>query len=92
MSWQNWLQVAALAGLVLLSTRLLGSYLASVLGGGATPGDRFFLPVERAIYRVTGVDPAREQPWSVYALSLLMFSAVSVLGCSCCSACRGSCH
>jgi K+-transporting ATPase ATPase A chain len=39
-----------------------------------------FLPVERAIYRVTGVDPAREQPWSVYAVSLLAFSVVSVFG------------
>jgi K+-transporting ATPase ATPase A chain len=38
------------------------------------------LPVERAVYRVAGVDPAREQPWSVYAVSLLAFSAVSVLG------------
>lgn len=80
MSWQNWLQLAALVGLVLLSTRLLGPYLARVLGGGAAPGDRVFLPVERVIYRITGVDPAREQPWSVYAISLLAFSVVSLLG------------
>jgi K+-transporting ATPase ATPase A chain len=29
---------------------------------------------------VAGVDPAREQPWGVYAVSLLAFSVVSVLG------------
>jgi K+-transporting ATPase ATPase A chain len=51
-----------------------------VLGGGPTPGDRVFLPVERALYRLAGVDPGREQPWNVYALSLLAFSAVSVVG------------
>jgi potassium-transporting ATPase potassium-binding subunit len=80
MSWQNWLQFATLVGLVFLSTRLLGPYLARVLAGKSAPGDRVFLPVERVIYRVTGVDPGREQPWNVYAVSLLAFSVVSVLG------------
>ena len=27
------------------------------------------------IYRIVGVDPTREQPWTVYALSLLAFSS-----------------
>jgi potassium-transporting ATPase potassium-binding subunit len=80
MSWQNWLQLGTLVGIVLLSTRPLGSYLARVIDGGATPRDRIFLPLERAIYRTIGVDPAREQPWSIYAASLLAFSAVSVVG------------
>ncbi len=38
-----------------------------------------FLPVERFIYRLCGIDDSREQRWSVYALSLLAFSLVSVL-------------
>jgi K+-transporting ATPase ATPase A chain len=80
MSWENWLQLGSLVGLILVSTRLLGPYLARVLGSGRAPGDRVFLPVERAVYRVAGVDPAREQPWGVYAVSLLAFSVVSVLG------------
>ena len=80
MSWQNWLQLFALVGSIFLVTRLLGPYLAKVLEGGPAPGDRVFLPVERVIYRVSGVDPKREQPWAAYALSLLAFSAVSVLG------------
>ena len=64
---------------VVATAPLLGAYLARVLGGGGAPGDRLFAPVERAIYRVAGVDPGREQPWSVYALSLLAFSLVSVV-------------
>jgi K+-transporting ATPase ATPase A chain len=79
-SWANWLQLLALVGAVVVTAPFLGGYLARVLGGGAAPGDRVFLPVERTIYRIAGVDPAREQPWTVYALSLLAFSAVSVLG------------
>jgi K+-transporting ATPase ATPase A chain len=80
MTWQAWAQAAALLGLVCLTTPLLGAYLAHVCGGGDAPGDRLFLPLERALYRLGGVDPKREQPWTVYALSLLAFSAVSVVG------------
>lgn len=79
MTTAGWLQLAALVGLLALSTRVLGPYIAKVFGGGAAPGDRFFLPVERFIYRLVGVDPEREQRWNVYAYSLLAFSAVSVL-------------
>jgi K+-transporting ATPase ATPase A chain len=80
MSWPEWLQVGALVGLVLVSTPLLGAYLAHVYGEGSAPGDRVFLPVERTLYRFFGVDPKREQAWSVYAISLLAFSAISVVG------------
>ena len=75
-----WLQIAALIGLLLLGTRLLGPYLAKVYGGGAAPGDRVFLPLERLIYRAGRIDPEREQPWTVYARSVIAFSLVSVLG------------
>ncbi len=37
------------------------------------------LKAERAIYRLVGVDPDAEQRWSVYALSVLGFSAVSIV-------------
>ena len=62
-----------------VSVPLLGRYLAQVFGGGLAPGDRVFGPVERLLYRLTGVDPDREQRWPTYATSLLAFSAVSVL-------------
>ena len=35
--------------------------------------------VERALYRVVGVDPRTEQRWTGYALSVVAFSVVSVL-------------
>jgi K+-transporting ATPase ATPase A chain len=79
MSGSAWLQVLFLIALLAVSTPLLGAYLARVYGGGKAPGDRVFLPVENVIYRACRVDPDREQRWSVYAYSLLAFSAVSVL-------------
>jgi K+-transporting ATPase ATPase A chain len=79
MSGASWLQFVALVALVAVATPLLGGYMAKVFGGGGAPGDRIFGPVERLVYRATGVDPGREQSWTVYARSLLAFSAVSVL-------------
>jgi K+-transporting ATPase ATPase A chain len=35
-------------------------------------------PVERGIYRIAGIDPARQQGWRSYAVSLLVFSLVAV--------------
>ena len=82
MTAAGWSQLLLLLGLIALSTPLLGAYMAKVYGGSDTgsrraPGDRIFLPIERAIYRACRVDPDREQRWTVYAYSLLAFSAVS---------------
>ncbi len=37
------------------------------------------LRIERAIYRLVGVDPDTEQRWQTYAISLVSFSIVSIL-------------
>ncbi len=79
MTTASWLQLGALVGLLAATCPFLGAYLADVFGGGAAPGDRAFLPVERRIYRLVGVDERKEQRWTVYAFGVLAFSAVSVL-------------
>src|SRR5512144_1026009 len=53
--------------------RPFGDYLYRVFT------DTRHLRVERAMYRVIGVDADAEQAWAVYARSVLAFSAVSVL-------------
>jgi K+-transporting ATPase ATPase A chain len=81
MSGEAWLQLLAVVALVALGTRLIGPYLAAVFGDeGRAPGDRIFGPIERAIYRVGGIDAGRQQRWTGYAGSVLAFSLVSVLG------------
>src|ERR1700730_234452 len=79
MSGINWTQFAFFAVLVAISTPLLGNYMYKVYRGGKAPGDRFFLPIENAIYRVCRIDPEGEQRWSTYTISLLMFSLAGVL-------------
>jgi len=79
-SVHGYLQILALIACVAIGTRLLGSYMAKVYAGGPAPADRVFLPVERLLYRIMGVDPQREQRWTVYAFSVVAFSLVSALG------------
>ncbi|WP_432476116.1 potassium-transporting ATPase subunit KdpA [Nocardioides sp. GXQ0305] len=79
MSAASWLQLGAMIAVVLVTAPLLGRYMAAVYSGEKVVGDRVFVPVERAIYRVCRVDSDKEQRWTVYAFSLLAFSLVSFL-------------
>src|SRR5262245_23657028 len=79
MTASAWATLFALIALLAVSTPLLGTYMAKVYGAKKAPGDRVFRPVERLIYRVCGVDPASEQSWQVYAISLLAFSFASLI-------------
>ena len=80
MSSASWLQFVALIVVVVGTAIPLGRYMAKVYGDDETaPGDRFFGPVERLIYRMCRVDPESEQRWTVYAYSLLAFSIFSFL-------------
>ncbi len=76
---QNVIDVIILVVLLAISTPLLGSYMAKVFQNKKAPGDRFFGPIERLIYRATGVNPEGEQRWTTYAISVMAFSLVSVL-------------
>ncbi len=72
------LQAASLFLAVLLVTRPLEGYMRRVMDGERTFLWPVLRPVERGIYRVMGVDEAAEQRWTVYAVSLLLFSFVSI--------------
>ncbi|WP_283615998.1 potassium-transporting ATPase subunit KdpA [Mycolicibacterium poriferae] len=80
MSIPNWVQFAVLIALLAITAPPLGLYIARVYGETDTaPGDRFFKPVERVLYRLCRVDPAGEQRWTTYAFAVIAFSAVSFL-------------
>ena len=54
------------------TSALLGSYMAKVFTGKRTFLDPLLVPIERLVLRVTGVDPARQQDWKQYSVSLLV--------------------
>ncbi len=79
MTTAGWIQLAIFIGLIFAITPLLGTYMARVWSGGKAPGDRLFSPIERFVYRLSRIDPEREQRWTTYTFSLLAFSFMSVL-------------
>ncbi len=75
----GWLQILFFLGIILLVTKPLGAFMARVFNGERTRFDPALRPLERLLYRLTGVDPTREMRWTEYAAALLLFSAVSML-------------
>ena len=79
MTGYGWLTLLFMGALLALGTPLLGNYMAKVYGNQAAPGDRFFLPIERFVYRVCRIDPESEQRWRTYVLSLLVFTLFGMI-------------
>jgi K+-transporting ATPase ATPase A chain len=75
MTLTGWLQIALIFGLVALTTRPLGLYMARVFSGERTFLSPVLAPVERGFYALAGVSPEREQGWLSYTLAMLAFSA-----------------
>jgi K+-transporting ATPase ATPase A chain len=79
MSANGWLQFAVFSLILLASVRPVGIYLARVLDGERTWLDPVLRPIERLIYKLSGVDADKEMNWREYACAVLGFSAVSLL-------------
>jgi K+-transporting ATPase ATPase A chain len=75
MTLTGWLQIALIFGLVALTARPLGLYMARVFSGERTFLSPVLAPVERGFYGLAGVSPEREQGWLSYTLAMLAFSA-----------------
>jgi K+-transporting ATPase ATPase A chain len=74
MIWQDSVQLGLFLGILAAGCPLLGRFIHRVLEGQRTFLHPIFAPVERAIYALAGIDPAREQTWGRYALCLVGFS------------------
>jgi K+-transporting ATPase ATPase A chain len=70
-----WFQLALFIGALVLLTKPLGLYLVQVLDPkGRTWLDPFLRPVERLLYRFSGIEASSEQGWTAYGASLVFFS------------------
>jgi potassium-transporting ATPase potassium-binding subunit len=79
MSANGWFQFALFSLILLAVARPVGLYLTRVLEGQRTWLDPVFRPVERLLYRLTGVNAGHEMNWREYAFAMLGFSAVSLV-------------
>ena len=79
MTINGWLQIAFFLLLILAVTKPLGVFMARVFSGEKTFMDPVLRPIERLVYRTTGVDEKHEMAWTEYAVTMLLFSLVSML-------------
>jgi len=79
MTIQGWALILLFTALTVALTKPVGAFLFALYEGRPTPLHRVLGPVERGIYRVSGVDPTAEQGWRSYAVHMLAFQLVLTL-------------
>src|SRR5579864_5837044 len=79
MTINGWLQIVVFLALIFAVAKPLGLFMARVFAGERTFLDPVLRPIERLLYRLTGVDETHEMRWTEYATAMLLFSVVSML-------------
>ena len=79
MTLNGWIQIALYFGLILACVKPLGVYMARVFEGERTFLSPLLAPLERALYRLSGVNEKEDQHWVTYTLAMLVFSFFSFL-------------
>ena len=72
-------QIALYLIVLIALVKPLGLYMARVYEGRSTLLDRLFGPIERLIYRVSGIRPEAGMNWPTYAVALLIFNLCGLL-------------
>ena len=75
MTANGWIQILFYCAVLLAVTKPMGIYMLKLYDGSF----RWLGFVERAIYRICGVDEKEDQHWTAYAAGLLLFSVASML-------------
>jgi len=78
MTENGWFQIGFFLLVIFLVTKPIGVFMTRVFNREKTFLDPLLRPVERLVYRLTGVDEKREMRWTEYAVAMLLFSGVSM--------------
>ena len=73
------IQIVVYFGILLALTKPIGLYMYRIFGGERVFLSPILRPVERGIYRATGVDESKEMRWTTYTVAMLLFSLVGLL-------------
>jgi K+-transporting ATPase ATPase A chain len=76
---QVWLQLAVFLAILLLLAWPLGIWLTAVADGHLPGWLKPVIAVERAMYRLAGIDPDESTSWQRYAVALVAFNVVGVV-------------
>ena len=77
MSGQAWFALILFLGVLFALAYPLGTYMARIANEAPIGG--FVGRFERLIYRVSGVDPAKEMAWTRYAVAVLLFNTLGAV-------------
>ncbi|KVL60380.1 ATPase [Burkholderia cepacia] len=78
MNANNLFQILLFVVVLLAAAVPVARYLSAVMDGSSRVV-RVFGPLERALYRVAGVDPGSEMNWKQYAIATIAFNALGAL-------------
>jgi potassium-transporting ATPase potassium-binding subunit len=78
MTNNGWFQILFFLLVVLALTKPLGSFMTRVFNREKTFLDPIMRPIEKLVYRLTGVDETKEMRWTEYAGAMLMFSGITM--------------
>jgi K+-transporting ATPase ATPase A chain len=79
MNLYSWIQLIFYIVVLLALAKPLGSFMARVYQGERTFLDRVLGPVERFIYRVSGVKADEDMNWKTYAIAVMVFNILGLL-------------
>ncbi|MFA6142725.1 MAG: potassium-transporting ATPase subunit KdpA [Candidatus Omnitrophota bacterium] len=79
MTWNNFIQSAIYLTVLLAMVKPLGIYMARIYEGKGVGLNIWFGPVEKWIYRLSGVNPETSMPWKTYAVAAMVFNIICII-------------
>jgi len=79
MNLYSWLQLILYLVILLALAKPLGSFMAKVYQGEHTFLDPVLGPLERFVYRVSGVKSDEDMNWKTYAIAVMVFNVLGLI-------------
>jgi K+-transporting ATPase ATPase A chain len=79
MTANGWFQILFFLFVIFLVTKPMGIFMARVFSREKTFLDPVLRPIERLLYRLTGVDENYEMRWTEYSVAMLLFSGATMV-------------
>jgi len=79
MTLNDYLQIGLYLVLTLALVKPLGAYMAAAFADQPNRLHRIGGPIERVLYRLSGIDPTEDMSWKRYAVAMLVFNVAGLL-------------
>jgi K+-transporting ATPase ATPase A chain len=79
MTFNDTVQIIVFLSILILLAKPLGTYIARIFEGKPVGLNKWFLPVERLIYRLCGINPEEGMTWKTYTFAMMAFNIIGLL-------------